>query len=109
MCRAGRFRLTKFVSNSNELLISLPQKDRKQQVPDKKLLETGPDNEKALGVLSNIEDDKLPVHMKEKNLIRRGMLSSLNSIYDPLELAAPFMLERRKIIQILCHQSLDWD
>ena len=75
MCRAGRFRLTKFVSNSNELLISLPQKDRKQQVPDKKLLETGPDNEKALGVLSNIEDDKLgfPVHMKKKNLTRRGI------------------------------------
>ena len=111
MCRAGGFRLTKFVSNSNELLISLPQKDRQQEAPDKKLLETSPDNEKALGVLWNIEDDKLgfPVYMKEKNLIRRGMLSSLNSIYDPLELAAPFMLERRKIIQSLCHQSLDWD
>ena len=30
-------------------------------------------------------------------------------MYDPLELAAPFMLERRRIIQSLCHQSLDWD
>ena len=109
MFKAGGFRLTKFVTNSNELLISFPRNDRIQEAPDKKLLETSPDNEKALGVLSNIEDDKLPVHMKEKNLIRRGMLSSLNSIYDPLELAAPFMLERRKIIQILCHQSLDWD
>ena len=75
MFKAGGFRLTKFVTNSNELLISFPQNDRQQEAPDKKLLETSPDNEKALGVLSNIEDDKLgfPVHMKKKNLTRRGI------------------------------------
>ena len=28
MCRAGGFRLTKFVSNIKELLMSIPQKDR---------------------------------------------------------------------------------
>ena len=37
------------------------------------------------------------------------MLSSLSSIYDPLGLAAPFILEWRRIIQSLCHQNLDWD
>ena len=107
--RAGGFRLTKFVKNSKELLMSLPQKDRRQEAQDKRLLETIPDNERALGVLWNIEDDKLgfQVHMKEKPLTRRGMFSSLSSIYDPLGLAAPFMLEGRRIIQSLCHQNLD--
>ena len=47
--------------------------------------------------------------MKEKPFTRRGMLSSLSSIYEPLELAAPFMLQRRKIIQSLYHQNLDQD
>ena len=47
--------------------------------------------------------------MKEKPFTRRGMLSSLSSIYDPLELAAPFMLRERKIIQSLYHQNLDQD
>ena len=47
--------------------------------------------------------------MKEKPFTRRGMLSSLSSIYDPLELAALFMLQRRKIIQSLYHQNLDQD
>ena len=100
MFRAGGFRSTKFVSSSKELLMSIPQKDRRQEAPDKRLLETIPDNERALGVLWNIKDDKLgfQVHMKEKPLTRRGMLSSMSSIYDPLELAAPFMLEGRRII-----------
>ena len=103
-------RLTKFVSNSKELIISIPWKDRRQQAPDKRLLETIPDNEKSLGVFWNIEDDKVgfQVHMKKKPLTRRGMLPSLSSICDPLALAAPFMLEGRRVTQSLCHQNLDW-
>ena len=75
------------------------------------MLETIPDNERALGVLWNIEDDKLgfQVHIKEKPLTRIGMLSSLSSIYDPLGLAAPFMLEGRRVIQRLRKLNLDWD
>ena len=105
MCRAGGFRLTKFVSNSKKLLMSIPQKDRRQEAPDKRLLQTIPDNERALGVLWNTEDDKLgfQIHMKEKPLTRRGMLSSLSSIYDPLGLAVLFMLEGKRIFQSLCH------
>ena len=37
------------------------------------------------------------------------MLSSWSSIYGPLGLAAPIMLEGRRIIQSLCHQNLDRD
>ena len=57
--------------------MSIPQKDRRQEGPDKRLLEVIPDNERALGELWNIEDVKLgfQVHMKEKPLTRRGMLS----------------------------------
>ena len=75
------------------------------------MLETIPGNERALGVLWNIEDGKLgfQVHIKEKPLTRIGMLSSLSSIYDPLGLAAPFMLEGRRIIQSLWNLNLDWD
>ena len=91
--------------------MSIPQKDRREEAPDKRLLETIPDNERALGVLWNIEDDKLgfQIQMKEKPLTRRGMLSSLSSIYDPLGLAVLVMLEGKRIFQSLCHQNLDWD
>ena len=90
--------------------MSIPQKDGRQESPDKWLLEAIPDNERALGVLWNIGNDKLEyqVHMKEKPLTRRAMLSSLSSIYEPFGLAVPFKLEGRKIIQCLCRQNIDW-
>ena len=59
MCRTGGFRLTKYVSNSKELLMSIPQKDRRQEATDQRLLERIPDNERALGVLWNISDEEL--------------------------------------------------
>ena len=80
MDRAGGLRLTKFVSNSKELLMSIPQTDKQEDVPDKKLLETILDNKRALGVLWNTEDNKLrfQVHMKEKPSTRRETLSSIS-------------------------------
>ena len=95
MFMTGGFGLTKFLRNSKELLMSIPQKYRRQEAPDKKFPETVPDNERSLGILYNIEDDKLrlQVHMKEKPLTRRSMVSSLSTIYKPLGLAAPLMVK----------------
>ena len=73
MCRAGCFRLTKFASNSKELLNVNPTKRQVTRSSRfQRLLETIPDNEGALCVHWNIADDKLgfQVHMKEKPLTR---------------------------------------
>ena len=77
MCRGWWIQINQILSIIKELLLSIPQTDRQQEDPDKKLLETILNNERALGVLWNIEDDKLgfEVHMKEKPLTRCGMLS----------------------------------
>ena len=58
------------------------------------------------------------VTLPEKPFIRRGVLSIVNSVYDPLGFAVPVMLERRKIFQqlvVMGHQTsrnntpLAWD
>ena len=87
----------------------IPQKDRWQEAPDKRLLETIPDNKEHwvyFGILKTT-NWKLQVHMKKKPLTKPRMLSSLNSTYDPHGTAAPFMLEGRWLIQRSCHQNLD--
>ena len=46
----------------------------------------------------NIKTDtfgfKIP--LKDKSATKRGMLSELSSVYDPLGLASPFIFERKK-------------
>ena len=44
-----------------------------------------------------------------KPLTRRGLLSTLSSVYGPFGLAAPFILEGRIIIQKLCKENSAWD
>ena len=55
-----------------------------------------------------MEKDKLDfdVNFKGKPYTKRGMLSMVSSIYDPLGLVSPFVQEGRKIIQMLCLNQL---
>ena len=40
---------------------------------------------------------------------KRGLLSTLSSLYDPLGLVSPFILRARQIFQQLCRLKLEWD
>ena len=64
-----------------------------------------------LGVLWNTEDDAFgfKVALKRKPMTRRGVLSVLSSVYDPLGFGAPFLLKGKHILQKLCEQGLKWD
>ena len=58
-----------------------------------------------------MKEDKLGFigNFKVKTHTKRGMLSIASSIYDPLGLFSPFVLEGRQIIQIFCLNQLAWD
>ena len=59
--------------------------------------------QRSLRVFWNLEMDAFTfkVTLPEKPFTRRGVLSIVNSVYDPLGFVAPVMLEGRKIIQQL--------
>ena len=117
-CAEGGFHLTKFVSNSKHVLLSMPEGDRRKSLHDQESrLERSTDlqrkhlsTEKALGTNFDLKEDKLGfcIKFKEKPSTKRGMLSMMSSIYDPLGLVSPFLLEGRRIIQMLCHNQLAW-
>ena len=110
MCQEGGFNLTKFASNSNRVLQSFSETDRKMDIKNCDLLGSLPE-ERALGVLWNLENDTLrfKVNLKEKPLTRRWVLSDLSAIYDLLGFGAPFLLKGKQIIQKLCQLNLKWD
>ena len=64
MCTKQGFNLTKFTSNSEEVLKSIPDKDRKKNVSDEALTFGKLPEDKALGVKWNISNDTLGLQKK---------------------------------------------
>ena len=107
----GGFRLTKITSNSRRLLESISEEDRSK---DTKGIDLSLDNlpvERALGVQWHIESDTFgfKITLKDKPLTRRGVLSTISSVYDPLGFAAPVLLPGKRILQELCRNNINWD
>ena len=108
LAKAG-FRLTKWISNSQEVINSLPESERATTL--KNLDFSEPHLERALGVHWNVTNDEFvfKIFIKDKPATRRGILSIMSSVYDPLGFAAPFILQAKLIMQDLCRKNLGWD
>lgn len=67
--------------------------------------------EKALGVQWRVTSDtfSFKIATKDKPPTRRGILSVISSIYDPLGFVAPFHLSAKILLQNLCRKQLGWD
>ncbi|XP_046552249.1 uncharacterized protein LOC124261926 [Haliotis rubra] len=68
--------------------------------------------ERALGMQWDIKLDcfKYTVDLPEKPFTRRGILSMVSSLYDPLGLVSPVLLPAKRILQDLCKdKDLGWD
>ena len=111
VCQKGGFRLHKFTSNNKEVLSSVPQEDRATDTKDRHLVNDVTAIERALGVHWCIESDTLQfrIIVQDKPLSRRGILSTVSSVFDPLGLAAPFILMGKRILQELCRDGVGWD
>ena len=105
----GGFKLTKWLSNSKKVIESLPESERAAQV--KTLDFDKLPVERALGVQWNIASDQFgfSIVIKDRPATRRGILSIVSSVYDPLGFAAPFILNAKLILQDLCRNKYGWD
>ena len=111
ICDSGGFNLTKYVSTNKEVLDSLPTSKLAPNLREYDLSNRSAVIERALGVHWCIESDELlfRIVFKDSPLTKTGMLSTISSIYDPPGLAGPFILEGRKILQVIVHEKKSWD
>ena len=107
----GGFNLYKFISNSKEVIEAVPKDQRVKGVKELDLAKDVLPIERALGVQWCVQSDDLQfrVELKDRPLTRRGILASVNSVYDPLGLAALFLLTGKRILQDLCKNQTSWD
>lgn len=100
LCAKGKLRLHKFVSNNPAVLQSIPSTERATDIKAKNLTFNDTALERALGIHWNIENDcfTFKVALKDQPATRRGILSAVASIYDPLGFVAPYLLNGKKIL-----------
>ncbi|XP_067305911.1 uncharacterized protein [Pseudorasbora parva] len=111
LCSTGKLRLHKFISNSKEVMKSIPMDECAESVKDIDMALGEPLMERALGVQWCVSSDdfQFRVTVKEHPNTRRGVLSTVASIYDPLGFVAPFILRGKQILQQLCRDKVTWD
>lgn len=98
LCSKGGFKLNKWASNNRTLLLSIPENSRSEEMKDLDFDQDILPVERALGVQWCTETDsfEFKINIQEKPLTRRGILSMVSSIYDPLGMLAPssFLLSK---------------
>lgn len=107
----GGFNLTAVVSNSRNVLESVSTIDLGKKFKDLNLDIDKLPEDRALGVVWLIEDDcfSFKIKIAGNKETRRGMLSIISSVYDPLGLANPVIVKARALFQATCKRKLDWN
>ena len=111
MCAKGGLHLHKFVSNSKDVLNHINPEDRAKGTENLDLLNEALPVGMALGIQWCVESDSFQFHitLRDRPFTRRGILSTLNSVYDPLGFLGPVLLSGKQILQQMCKDQTDWD
>ena len=109
MLNAGGFRLTKFLSNRREVLSALSSQERANLTLNLEL-DRLPIN-RTLGLHWDAERDVFCVKTvsTDKPATKRGILSSISSLFDSHGFLSPLVLPVKVLIQDLWKEKVGWD
>ncbi|KAK3735268.1 hypothetical protein QZH41_001047 [Actinostola sp. cb2023] len=99
MCANDKLRLHKFASNKKEVLEALPAEDRAKDLKDLDLRHDPMPIQRSLGTYWCIESDTFGfrIELTAKPMTRRGILSTISSVYDPLGAVSPAKREKAQL------------
>ena len=111
MCAKAGLRLHKIASNNKELVNAIAIEDRAKSLQEIDIEHDPLPIERTLGVMWCIEADcfQFKITIQDRPLTRRGILSTVCSVFDPLGFLAPVVLVGKQLLQELCRQAVDWD
>ncbi|XP_046585211.1 uncharacterized protein LOC124292203 [Haliotis rubra] len=107
----GNLRLHKVVSNSSVVMKAFPQEDLAKNLMNLDLRTDSFPLQRSLGMLWNINTDTFTFRSSRemKPCTRRGVLSTVHSIFDPLGFIAPIVIQGKQILQDIARDKYDWD
>lgn len=107
----GNLRLHKIASNSQSVMNAFPTDDLAKDLKDLDFGEETLPLQRSLGLSWDLESDAITfrVSSTEKPYTRRGILSTVNSLFDPLGLVAPVTIQGKLLLRKLTAGTTDWD
>lgn len=111
LCITGNLRLHKLVSNSRAVMTAIPRSEQCSSLQKLNLDTDDLPHERSLGVIWDTNKDCLTFEFTDyaKPDTRRGVLSTVASIFDPLGFIAPFTMKGKSILQEICRSKAEWD
>lgn len=111
MLAASNLRLHKIASNQPAVIEGFPYQDRSKNVNSLDLFVDDLPIQRSLGLFWNMRTDTFMFQIEDdqKPFTRRGVLSTVNSLYNPLGFLTPITVHGRLILRELTTQAEDWD
>ncbi|XP_072554180.1 uncharacterized protein [Paramormyrops kingsleyae] len=107
----SNLRLHKIAANRKEILEAFPSQDHAKDLKDLDLEADVLPMQRSLGLLWDLKRDCFTFNVSEetKPFTRRGVLSTINSLYDPLGFVATVTIQGKSILRELAEDNSDWD
>ncbi|XP_046576736.1 uncharacterized protein LOC124284679 [Haliotis rubra] len=109
----GQLRLHKIASNRTEVMKAFPKEDLAKHLKTVDLSKELLPLCHSLGLAWDLNRDVFRFLIQEDQLdkpyTRRGLLSVINSLFDPLGFLAPFTVKGKILLRELARKGTDWD
>ncbi|KAK3088225.1 hypothetical protein FSP39_016350 [Pinctada imbricata] len=107
----GKLRLHKIASNNIDVMNAFPTADLSKDIKDLDLGSDSLPTQRSLGITWSLDSDMFMFHVSEvkQSFTRRGILSTVNSLFDPLGFLAPVVIEGKILLRNLVQGTTDWD
>ncbi|XP_041417427.1 uncharacterized protein LOC121393319 [Xenopus laevis] len=111
MLSEANLRLHKIASNSTAVMKAFHSDDHATEFKDLNLGTDEPPIQRSLGLRWDLLHDTFgfQVTLADKPFTRRGVLSIVNSLYDPLGFVAPITIQGKSLLRQLSETVKDWD
>ena len=109
--KESKLRLHKVASNSQEVLSAVPAEDLASDLKKVDFLQEKLPSHYSLGLCWDINRDAFifKITPDEKLSTRRGILSTINSLFDPLGFLAPVTIQGKILLRDIMVDTKDWD
>ena len=107
----GNLRLHKIASNSQQVMDAFNNEDLASSLKDLDLRKDEALLQHSLGLWWDVSTDTFTFEISQEDKIftKRGVLSVINSVFDPLGFLAPVIIQGRILMRDIMSKTLEWD